>query len=191
MDRLEVEPEDCRYNSISATAITQYGSLVDSSSPGLRSELVIEEASTLKRSLRANYRVITPNFPGKYFLIGARQIWYRLNDAFSAATCRGKTCRSLAGFRSILVEGEGLLGSGLDPRGPLAPVIRVLPSQDLAIWLALSQANLPRSAQLTERRPVRIVNKLQGGQCVRCCVVNAAEVSGEIDSCCVCLITAP
>lgn len=177
VDRFEVDPEDCRYNSISAIATNKYDDLVDSSSPDLRSELVIEEASTMKLSLRANYRITTPKFPGKYFMVGARQIWYRLNDAFSAATCQGKKCRSLDGFRSILVEGEGLLGPGLDPREPLAPVIGVLPSQTLSIWLALSQTNLLKCAQPMERRPVRILNKLQSGQCVRCCVVNEAEVS--------------
>lgn len=191
VDRFEIEPEDRRYDSTSATAITQYDGLVDTSSPDLRSELVVEETSTMKRSLRANYRITSPSFPGKYFMVGARQIWYRLNDAFSAATCRGKTCRSLDGFRSILVEGEGLIGPGLDPRDPLVPVIRVLPSQALSIWLALSQTNLLNCAQPMERRPVRIYNKLQGGQCVRCCVVNASEVSDEFDARCVCLITSP
>ncbi|KAM0426049.1 hypothetical protein ACHAPT_008680 [Fusarium lateritium] len=190
VDRFDLELEDRRYDSTSARGIAQYDNLVDSSSPDLKAELVVDEAATVKRVLLAKYRVTTPRFPGQYFMVGPRQVWYRLNDAFTAATCQGRICRSLDGFRSILVEGEGLIGH-IDPKEPLVPVIRVLPTQDLSIWLAVSQTNLPKTAQAMERRPVRIFNKLQGGQCVRCCVVNASEVSEEFDARCVCLITSP
>ncbi|KAJ3532169.1 hypothetical protein NM208_g8559 [Fusarium decemcellulare] len=116
VDRFEPEPDDRRYNSVSARGTDQYDDLVDSSSPDLKAELVVDEAATVKRVLRANYRITSPTFPGQYFMVGARQVWYRLNDAFTAATCQGKTCRSLNGFRSILVEGEGLLGPDIDPQ---------------------------------------------------------------------------
>lgn len=191
VDRFEPEVDDRRYDSISTAGITQYDDLVDSSSPDLRIELVVEEAATVTRVLRANYRVTTPSFPGRYFMIGARQVWYRLNGAFTAASCRGKACRSPNGFRSLLVEGEGLIGPGIGRHDTLVPIIRVLPSQDISIWLALSQSNLPKSCQQVPRGPLRIFNQLQGNQCVRCSVMNVLDILDEGYACYVCLITSP
>ncbi|KAF5610863.1 hypothetical protein F25303_14519 [Fusarium sp. NRRL 25303] len=199
IDEQEKGTEEYVYQSTGAEIITQYDGLMDSSSPDLKAELIVEEAATVNRGLLANYRITTQKFPSRQFLLGPRMVWYRLNDAFTAATCQGRICKSLDGFRSILVWGEGIIRKEGVLQEPLAPIIRVLPSQDLSIWLALSQTNFPAASRTNfpvasgapRQRPSRIFNKLQGGQCIRCCVLRAAEFSEEFDTCCICIITVP
>ncbi|KAF4436571.1 hypothetical protein F53441_13209 [Fusarium austroafricanum] len=130
------------YNSISMTNITQYDNLTDSSSSELKAELLVEETAAEARSLHVTYRITTPSFPGHYFSIGAAEIWCHLNRAFTAFNCE-RTCESLNGFPSLLVEGDGLIH--LAPtywEESFLPIIRVLPSTNLSIWVALSQRYL-------------------------------------------------
>ncbi|KAM0185589.1 hypothetical protein ACHAPI_012095 [Fusarium lateritium] len=161
------------YSAVSAAVINQYDDLADSSSTDLISELIVEETTALKRVLDVTYRITTPDFPGKCFLVGPRMIWDRLNEAFTAASCQGRICRSLNGFQSILVKGEGLL----DPvaRLPVThlPITCVLSSQDLAIWVALGQTHIPSSNIIME-----LSHRFQGEQCVRCCIVKSEEYQG-------------
>ncbi|KAM0214094.1 hypothetical protein ACHAQI_003714 [Fusarium lateritium] len=121
------------YSAVSATVIDQYDDLADSSSADLKSELIVEETTALKGVLDVTYRITTPDFPGKCFLVGPRMIWDKLNEAFTAASCQGRICRSLNGFQSILMKGEGFLYLVTGLLGKHLPITRVLSSQDLAI----------------------------------------------------------
>jgi hypothetical protein len=111
-------------------------------------------------------------------------IWDNPNDAFTAASCQGEVCRPLTGFQSILVQGEGLLYpvTGWQDRYP--PITRVLSSQELAVWFTLSQTHLARSNTI----PIELSQRLQGEQCVRCCIVGSEDNRLE-DTCFVTLIT--
>ncbi|KAF5538900.1 hypothetical protein FPHYL_12413 [Fusarium phyllophilum] len=79
------------HNALSMTTITTYDDLADSSTPGLNVELTIEEVFPEITRLSAIYRVSSTSFPGQNFSIGAAEIWERLNSAFTAASCEGKT----------------------------------------------------------------------------------------------------
>ncbi|KAF5542061.1 hypothetical protein FMEXI_7665 [Fusarium mexicanum] len=134
--------EETGYDALSMKTITTYDDLADSSTPGLNAELVIEEVFPESTSLSAIYRVSNAASPGRYFSIGAADIWERLSSAFTATSCEGKTCDSLNGFQSILVEGEGLLDPMPDWWTTRLPMMRVLSAKDLSVWIALSQRHL-------------------------------------------------
>ncbi|CZR42758.1 uncharacterized protein FPRO_10061 [Fusarium proliferatum ET1] len=180
------------YDALSMTAITTYDDLADSSSHGLDAELIIEEVFPESARLSAIYRVSTPAFPGRRFSVGAAEIWEWLNYAFTAASCEGKTCESLNGFQSLLVEGEGYLLPTPDWRTTCLPIMRVLSTNDVSVWIALTQHYLPTSVNVVDERPVSLLCRLQGKQCIRCCMVNTevAKVSSDRrDKCSVCIIT--
>jgi hypothetical protein len=173
------------YSAVSATVINQYDDLADSSSADLKAELIVNETTAQRRVFDTTYRITTPEFPGKCFLVGPRMIWEKLNDAFTAATCQKGWCRSINGFQSILVKGEGLLYPVTSWRETRLPITWVLSSQDLAIWVALSQTHLASSNDI----PIELFHRLQGEQCVRCCVVNSEECQRGPNTCYVALIT--
>ncbi|KAF4960777.1 hypothetical protein FGADI_720 [Fusarium gaditjirri] len=127
------------YNAASMTTVTKYDDLAASSTPGLNAELIIEEMFPESTSLSAIYRVTNAAFPGRHFSLGAAEIWERLNFAFTAASCEGKTCDPLNGFQSILAEGEGFLFSTPDWLTTRLPITRVLSAKDVSVWVALSQ----------------------------------------------------
>ncbi|KAF5663385.1 hypothetical protein FCIRC_11174 [Fusarium circinatum] len=138
-------PEKTGYDAVSMSTVTKYDDLTDSSTPGLIAELLIEEILRENTSLHASYRISTAAFPGRHFSLGASYIWHKLNSAVTSANCEGKTCGSLNGFESTLVEGDGLLPlTGLPTLLP--PITRVLSTQGISIWVALSQIYLPKSA---------------------------------------------
>ncbi|KAF5602653.1 hypothetical protein FPCIR_1773 [Fusarium pseudocircinatum] len=145
------------YDAVSMTNVTKYDDLADSSTPGLGAKLDIEEVFPEGNSLSVMYRVSTTAFPGRHFSIGASEIWQKLNSAFTAASCDGKTCGSINGFQSILVKGEGLLPMMSDwGRTPL-PLTRVLSARDISVWVALSQSYIQPSAAFPDD-----LNKAQG-----------------------------
>jgi hypothetical protein len=60
---LEHYPQIARdgpYSTISATVITQYDDLADSSSADLQVELIVDETTTERRVLDTIYRITTP-----------------------------------------------------------------------------------------------------------------------------------
>lgn len=184
---LEHDPQIARdgpYSAISATVITQYDDLADSSSADLQAELIVEETTAERRVLDTTYRITTPEFPGKCFLVGPRKIWDNLNDAFTAASCQGEICQPLTSFQSILVKGEGLLYPVTGWQDTYLPITRILPSQDLAVWAAHSQTHLASSNEI----PIELSHTLQGEQCVRCSIVGSEDNRLE-DTCFVTLIT--
>lgn len=173
------------YNAVSSTIINQYDDLADSSSADLNAELIVEETTAERRLLQTTYRITTPESPGKSFLVGPRMIWGELNEAFTAASCQGGICRSLNGFQSILVKGEGLPYPVLELRETQLPITCVLSSQDLAIWVALSQTHLLSS----DYRSMKLSHILQGEQCIRCCVLKSKECQRAPNTYGVALIT--
>ncbi|KAF5709785.1 hypothetical protein FGLOB1_5771 [Fusarium globosum] len=138
-------PEKAGYDAISMSTVTKYDDLADSSTPGLNAELLIEEILRENTSLHASYRISTAAFPGRHFSLGASDIWHKLNSAATSANCQGKTCGSLNGFEWTLVQGDGLLPL-TDLPTLLPPITRVLSTQGLSIWVALSQSYLPKTA---------------------------------------------
>ena len=185
------------------TDITTYDNLEDSSSPNLQAELVVIQAATETRSLRVAYRISTPKFPGHHFAVGPAMTWSPLNRAYTASSCHGKVCKSLNGFRSSLVQGEGLLIEQHELAEP-GPIVRVLSSQNLAIWVAVS-VRLVDSVEgsvtpVFEHSQARVAlnYRLQMGQCVRCCVVGSENYRTDVQDedplhveRTVCLITSP
>ncbi|KAH6962971.1 hypothetical protein DER45DRAFT_590836 [Fusarium avenaceum] len=177
---LESDPNDFRtthggtYNAVSAQVINQSDALADSSSADLKAELIADESTAVRKVLKVTYRITTPEFSGKCFLVGPRMIAEKLINAFTAASCKGKSCRSVSGFQSILVEGEGLPYPFIGLLGTHFPVTRVLSSQDLAIWISLSQPNLETSADCE----MELSHELQGEQCIGCSVVKPKEMTG-------------
>ncbi|KAI6765623.1 hypothetical protein HG530_006693 [Fusarium avenaceum] len=179
---LESDPNDFRtthggtYNAVSAQVINQSDTLADSSSADLKAELIADESTAVRKVLKVTYRITTPEFSGKCFLVGPRMIAEKLINAFTAASCKGKSCRSVSGFQSILVEGEGLLYPFIGLLGTHFPVTRVLSSQDLAIWISLSQPNLETSADCE----MELSHELQGEQCIGCSVVKPKETDHNV-----------
>ncbi|KAF4496079.1 hypothetical protein FAGAP_7770 [Fusarium agapanthi] len=127
------------YNALAMTTTTTYDDLADSSTPGLNVELIIEEIFPENTSLSAIYRVSPAASPFPHFSIGAAEIWQKLNFAFTTASCEDKTCGSLNGFQSLLVEGEGLLLPKPDWETTRLPIMRVLSAKNVSVWVALSQ----------------------------------------------------
>lgn len=160
------------YNALSMTTIKSYDGLTDSSTPGLDAELIIEEQHPENTSISATYRVSSVAFPGRSFSLGAADIWEKLNFAFTPASCEGKKCESLDGFQSVLVKGEGFLLPTPDSQATCLPIMRVLPAKDISVWVALSQLILPKADISMFKDPVFYFHRLQGKQCVRCCVMN-------------------
>jgi len=75
------------------------------------------------------------------------------------------------GFRSLVVEGEGLVcDSDLrEIRGE--PIVRFLGRNKLAVWVALAQEDhLGRSLKTS----IRLM--LQGSQCMRCCIIRGTDM---------------
>ncbi|KAJ4003461.1 hypothetical protein NW752_012077 [Fusarium irregulare] len=170
MERIEEMPW---YSSSPLTDITVYDDLTDSSSPDLRAELIVVEAAIEPRSLRVAYRISTPKHPGHHFTIGPAKIWTQLNRAYTASSCHGKVCKSLNVFRAYLVPGEGPL-IDLPVLDKPSPILRVLSSQDLAIWVAVSAETAPLAAPVDGAQwQVALRYRLQMGQCVRCCVIGS------------------
>ncbi|KAG4257940.1 hypothetical protein FPRO03_02895 [Fusarium proliferatum] len=127
------------YDAVSMTTVTKYDDLAHSSTPGLNAELVVEEALPESDTLSAMYQVSVAAFPGRYFSIKPAEIWKRLNLAYTAASCEGKRCDSLNGFQSLLVKGEGSLRITTDWQNTRLPIVRVLSTRDVSVWVALSQ----------------------------------------------------
>ncbi|KAJ9421169.1 amino acid permease-domain-containing protein [Fusarium oxysporum] len=128
------DPKGAGYDAVSMTTVTEYDDLTDSSTPGLTAELIIQELFPESTSLSVIYRVSAAAFPGRQFTLGAYEIWQKLNNAFTAASCEGKTCDSLNGFQSILVQGEGLLPkSGWQMKR--LPITPVLSAKDVSVWI--------------------------------------------------------
>ncbi|KNA98423.1 hypothetical protein FOXG_18403 [Fusarium oxysporum f. sp. lycopersici 4287] len=146
------DPKGAGYDAVSMTTVTEYDDLTDSSTPGLTAELIIQELFPESTSLSVIYRVSAAAFPGRQFTLGAYEIWQKLNNAFTAASCEGKTCDSLNGFQSILVQGEGLLPkSGWQMKR--LPITPVLSAKDVSVWVALSQRYLPVSYNRMNNKP--------------------------------------
>ncbi|KAF5557713.1 hypothetical protein FNAPI_5306 [Fusarium napiforme] len=179
--------EQTGYDAISMTTVLKYDDLNYSSSPGLSAQLVITEDIRAPTSLFAAYRLSTPAYPGRSFSVGAAYVWRQLNRAFTAATCEGKMCESPNGFQSTLVRGDGLLAM-IDEPTLLPPIIRVLPPKDLSVWVVLSQCWLPKFSDYTKGRTVVLRHRLQGGQCVRCCIV-LTEKAAQHGMCGVSILT--
>ncbi|ENH62286.1 hypothetical protein FOC1_g10015254 [Fusarium oxysporum f. sp. cubense race 1] len=180
------------YDAFSMTSVTKYDDLADSSSPGLNAELIIEEVFPESTSLSAIYRVSTAVFPSRHFPIGPSAIWHKLGDAYTAASCEGKTCDSLNGYQSILVKGEGLLLRTPDWQRTRLPITRVLSAKDVSVWVALSQTGLWTKDASMNDISISVIHRLQGKQCVRCCIVNAGNAlmcSDQCDDCFVSIIT--
>ncbi|KAG6995038.1 hypothetical protein FocnCong_v016533 [Fusarium oxysporum f. sp. conglutinans] len=180
------------YDAVSMTSVTKYDDLADSSSPGLNAELIIEEVFPESTSLSAIYRVSTAVFPSRHFPIGPSAIWHKLGDAYTAASCEGKTCDSLNGYQSILVKGEGLLLRTPDWQRTRLPITRVLSAKDVSVWVALSQTGLWTKDASMNDISISVIHRLQGKQCVRCCIVNAGNAlmcSDQCDDCFVSIIT--
>ncbi|CVK91493.1 uncharacterized protein FMAN_09581 [Fusarium mangiferae] len=168
-------PDKAGYDAVSMSTVTNHDDLADSSTPGLNAELLIEEILRENTSLHASYRISTAAFPGRHFSLGVSDIWHKLNSAVTSANFEGKSCGSLNGFESILVEGDGLLPL-TDLPTLLPPMTRVLFTQSLSIWVALSQTYLPRTADPMRGRLVALHHRLQGKQCIRCCILNAEQL---------------
>ncbi|KAK2673918.1 hypothetical protein RAB80_011461 [Fusarium oxysporum f. sp. vasinfectum] len=153
------------YDAVSMTSVTKYDDLADSSSPGLNAELIIEEVFPESTSLSAIYRVSTAVFPSRHFPIGPSAIWHKLGDAYTAASCEGKTCDSLNGYQSILVKGEGLLLRTPDWQRTRLPITRVLSAKDVSVWVALSQTGLWTKDASMNDISISVIHRLQGKQC--------------------------
>lgn len=174
------------YDAVSMKVVTKYDDLDYASTPGLNAELIIEENIWATTSISATYRLSAAAFPGRYFSVGASHIWHELNGAFTAATCEGKVCESLNGFQTTLVQGDGLL-TLTDSPDLLPPIIRVLPAQDLSIWVALSQLMVPKPDDANGDM-MALHHRLQGKQCVRCCILNT-DKEAQRKMCCISIIT--
>ncbi|KAF5645181.1 hypothetical protein F52700_2381 [Fusarium sp. NRRL 52700] len=183
-------PEKTGYDAVSMSTITRYDIMADSSTPGLNAELLVDEILRENTSLHASYRITTSAFPGRHFSIGASDIWHKLNSATTSTNCEGKMCRSLRGFESTLVEGDGLLPLTALPM-QLPPITRVLSTKGLSIWVALSQSYIPKGSDPMRGRLYTLHHRLQGKQCIRCCIVNAEQSVANCDPhrCCVSIIT--
>ncbi|SCO86307.1 uncharacterized protein FRV6_10434 [Fusarium oxysporum] len=157
------------YDAVSMASVTKYDDLADSSSPGLNAELIIEEVFPESTSLSAIYRVSTAVFPSRHFPIGPSAIWHKLGDAYTAASCEGKTCDSLNGYQSILVKGEGLLLRTPDWQRTRLPITRVLSAKDVSVWVALSQTGLWTKDASMNDISISVIHRLQD-QCDDCFV---------------------
>ncbi|KAG5795906.1 hypothetical protein H9Q69_005051 [Fusarium xylarioides] len=158
------------YNVASMSTVTKYDDLANTSTPGLAAELIVEEVFPESNCLSAVYRVSTAAFPGQSFMFGAEEIWRKLNIAFTATSCEGRTCDSLNGFQSILAEGEGILLPMNHWQNACLPIMRVLSVEGVSVWVALSQIDLPETDG-----SVPLHHRLQGRQCVRCCIMNSEK----------------
>jgi hypothetical protein len=157
--------------------------LPDTCSSDLTCELMVEEpASRNSKTLTATYRMASKE--GR-FLVKPVTISRRLACALSAASCKGRNC--LDGpieLAAYLVEGEGLMAGLGDPPG--IPILRVLPKNEIAQWIALSQdwsttnkdgtisSPLDR-AQPAERSRFVLESHMQGSQCLYCLLLNVVR----------------
>lgn len=91
-------------------------------------------------------------------------------EVYLGGTCQTQGCRSLNGFKTCLVEGEGTRRSFEPEESQIEPfsqdpIIRVL-SRDTAIWVAL-WGEYSGSVFLRGRR------------CIKCAVLSSIARSGE------------
>ena len=168
---------DNRWRSGDASSLTNYDELTDSTSDNLDTALVIEENSPYgQRNIVARWRISCSK---GFFLITPHRIVTSVSWAFVGKICDGRNCGSLNGLRSILVQGEGVLGEDQrSSNGMLTgrdPIIRVLTRNPAAVWVALARDRFeaPRVGGIETR------HYLQCRQCVRCCVKNALVQSNR------------
>jgi len=170
---------DSKWPSLSTSVITVYDNLNDSSTRDLESALVIEEEYPHSQSLVAKWRISSSK---GFWLLGPQLINTALSDAYCGKTCQPRGCGSLNGFKSTLVEGEGLINSdqiGVDSQSPMyGPFIRVLSGNPMAVWVALAENRV----ELPTGRDIGLPAMLQGRQCIRCCIMGAIARFTQEDS---------
>ena len=129
------------YSATSARKISQYDGLGDSSLSDLEAKLAVSEVAWNSSSLVATWLVASQKSAG-FFIIGPRDISQKICLAHTAGRCdesHDTSTKSMNGFRSLVVEGEGLVcDSDLrEIRGE--PIVRFLGRNKLAVWVALAQ----------------------------------------------------
>ncbi|KZT61841.1 hypothetical protein CALCODRAFT_552906 [Calocera cornea HHB12733] len=172
--------------------------VVDSSSPGLRFDLVVHEvpaAGISEAALRVHYKIADANGASHSLLIT------KLTDSVLCASfylpCGGSTCGILPKGRIGFVVGEGTpsnnrlfwpdipLTIGADyemyrPSEWVVPLsLRVLPFSIVSRWSAVYQSEELSQQDMENRGPNRI-QFLQTSQCLNCCHEGLTEMAKKV-----------
>ena len=146
--------------------------MVDTSSPDLRCELVVEENETgTSPSLVVTYRFSTAKVR---VLSGPRTLMLKINASASSKDCRGKECNALPSFDVIRVHGEGVpTNKGEITSTSSRPLVTVLSRKVPAQLVALRQYS---HVNVVNRRVGVSVNAiLQHKQCTYCLLMSAIK----------------
>ena len=162
------------YEAISGSTISSSfcSALKDSSSLDLACDLLVEEDGiSLYKNIYAAYRLSTAS--GR-FRIGPCVIASDIAAALSSQDCKGRECARMPAFDVLPMQGEGLLVDRANLATPTLPIIRILPNNVAAQWVAVSQDNLiTLPDQNSVRLGKRIGNLLQGNRCLYCLMMEA------------------
>lgn len=133
--------------------------------------MVVEETSLYNQKIAAPWRISCTE---GFFHIGPKSIANALTNGYVGRNCHGRNCKSLNGFRSVLVKGERVMWAMSDGANGTSqePIIRVLLENPAAIWVALSQSSMmkPKSNDFQG-----VLTILQGSQCISCCLTSAMK----------------